>query len=669
MYKYQDGVGEMNRIGIWRLSGPMVSLAAALAMCSGCGEPTIPPVKSSKGPPEVKFATAPGVAPPPPVELADPAPEPAVSDAAPPADSQMPDSGQKVSDNDRQESSPTSDLLEPGAGEEAGFGQEAKAGQEAGSGEDAQASASPESEAATAEDQLQSPVAEGSSAGELSRESSEASTDVVPTAHNSEPPVEEAASDDAHSADKPVFQEVLFEGWPTPDAAIMITGRQYGYLEPCGCAGLANQKGGMVRRYVLLEQLREKNWPVTALDAGNQIRRFGRQAEIKFQITVEGLRTMGYEAIGFGPDDLRLPAPELIAVIAAEGDGPSEFVCANAAVLDQSFTSTFRVVQVGKKSIGITSVLGARNAKMINNDDIILTSAEEGIDKVWPDLQSQRCDLYVLIAHATIDESIALGQKYPQFPVVITTGGAGEPTIQPELIEGTKSKLIQVGTKGMFAGVVGLFDDPSQPLRYQRIPLDGRFPDSPEMLRLLAAYQDQLQHAGWDGLGIRAQPHPSGRTFVGSDSCADCHPGDYDIWKDGHDGKGGPHWHATETLVHPGERSEVPRHFDPECISCHVIGWNPQKYYPYESGYLGLKETPDKLNVGCENCHGPGSAHVAAELGDIDATDDELKKYQVEMQLPLERAEQKCMTCHDLDNSPAFQEEGAFERYWEKIKH
>ena len=71
--------------------------------------------------------------------------------------------------------------------------------------------------------------------------------------------------------------------------------------------------------------------------------------------------------------------------------------------------------------------------------------------------------------------------------------------------------MIQIGTKGMYAGVVGLFDDAAQPLRYQRVPLDARFPDSAEMLQLLAAYQDQLKEAGFEGLGIRPQPHPSGR--------------------------------------------------------------------------------------------------------------------------------------------------------------
>ena len=36
----------------------------------------------------------------------------------------------------------------------------------------------------------------------------------------------------------------FFEGWKKPKLAIVISGRQDGYLEPCGCAGLFRQKGG-----------------------------------------------------------------------------------------------------------------------------------------------------------------------------------------------------------------------------------------------------------------------------------------------------------------------------------------------------------------------------------------------------------------------------------------
>jgi hypothetical protein len=40
------------------------------------------------------------------------------------------------------------------------------------------------------------------------------------------------------------------------------------------------------------------------------------------------------------------------------------------------------------------------------------------------------------------------------------------------------------------------------------------------------------------------------------------------------------------------------------------------------------------------------------------------------MRLPLAEAEQSCMQCHDLDNSPEFLKDGAFERYWKNgIEH
>ena len=208
-------------------------------------------------------------------------------------------------------------------------------------------------------------------------------------------------------------QEPLFVGWPQPKLALVFTGRQYGYLEPCGCSGLENQKGGLVRRSALLSQLAAQGWPVVPIDAGNQVRRFGRQSEIKFSTTVDGLRKMGYQAIAFGPDDLRLPGPELVVVVAPSGDMPSPFVCANVTVMFPEYTSPFLVIEKAGKKIGVTSVLGARNQKLVNNDDITLRGAEEGLNEVWPKLQQARCDLYVLIAHASMEESIALAQQLP----------------------------------------------------------------------------------------------------------------------------------------------------------------------------------------------------------------------------------------------------------------
>lgn len=456
-------------------------------------------------------------------------------------------------------------------------------------------------------------------------------------------------------------RQPLFQQWPKPDLVLFITGQQHGYVEPCGCTGLTNQKGGLSRRATCKKSLAERGWDVVALDAGNQVSRFGRQAEIKFQITAEGLKKMGYQAIGLGPDDLRLSAGELVAQTAKDGDQQSLFVCANAAVIDRSLTPRFIVIKAAGKTIGVTTVLGTDRLAKIASDEIIKQPPERALREVWPQLQQQACDLYVLLAQASIEESRKLAQSVPHFDIVVTAEEVGEPAYQPEQIPHTKSLLIQVGVKAMYVGVVGLFTHGEPRLRYQRVPLDDRFADAPEMLELLASYQEQLKTAGLEGLEVKPIPHPSGRQFVGSKACQECHDEAYDIWKKS------KHAHALQTLMRPGERSEIPRHFDPECLSCHVVGWNPQKFFPYVSGYLGVDETPRMHHVGCENCHGPGSAHVAAEEGKV--ADDVLEKLRLEVRLPEAEAERKCVECHDLDNSINFHVEGAFAKYWEQIKH
>jgi 2',3'-cyclic-nucleotide 2'-phosphodiesterase (5'-nucleotidase family) len=156
----------------------------------------------------------------------------------------------------------------------------------------------------------------------------------------------------------------IFTDWPTPKALVVITGELDGYIEPCGCTGKENQKGGLSRRQNFLRAVQGAGWPLLAVDLGGQVRRFGRQSEVKFQSIADGLRSMGYSAVGLGPDDLRLPAEELVAAVAPVGDQPTPFLSANVGLLglDANITPRFRVVEVGGLRIGITGVLGDKEA-------------------------------------------------------------------------------------------------------------------------------------------------------------------------------------------------------------------------------------------------------------------------------------------------------------------
>jgi hypothetical protein len=462
----------------------------------------------------------------------------------------------------------------------------------------------------------------------------------------------------------------IFVDWPKPDVALVFSGEQDGYLEPCGCAGLENQKGGLKRRFTLLKELRGKGWPVVAMDLGGQEKRSGVQPELKFDFSLRALAKLGYEAVGFGPNDLRM---DLLPIVINLDEPNKLLVSANVGIadFDEGMTRRYKIVEAGGMKIGVTSVLGKQDmAGLQNSNDLTLVDPVEALEQVLPKLREANCDQLVLLAHAEPAEAKELARRFREFNWVMVAHGAEEPPKEPTKIEGTNAHMIEAGHKGMYVAVVGLYKNGDTPFRYQRVPLDSRFTDAPEIYQMHVEYQGRLKTLELSGLGLKPVMHPSGREFAGSKVCADCHLSATEVYENT------PHFHATETIV---SHVDPPRHFDPECLSCHATGWEPQKYFPFQTGFLGLQETPDLVGNGCENCHGPAARHVAAENGEIEATEEEMEKLRAALRLKIVENEgnkpgqvykegsvvDMCMNCHDLDNSPDFD----FQTYWPKVKH
>jgi hypothetical protein len=489
----------------------------------------------------------------------------------------------------------------------------------------------------------------------------------------------------------------IFVDWPTPKLAIVVTGRQDGYLEPCGCVGLDRMRGGLSRHQTMIESLRAKGWPLVVVDVGGISKRAGAQAMLKFRVSVEAMAEMGYDAIGLGTAELRFPAAELLSLVAGEEGRPSRFLSANVGLFGPAgqIMPQERIIRAGGVKLGVTSVLGSKYQREIHNPDVEMSDPQAALARLV-DKMGPACDLMILLAHATQDESVALARRFPQFDVVVTADGPPVPPAEPVPIQGSKTLLVEVGEKVKDAVVLGWFGPtvghaasagtvpifvagghkngtvpfgrptkpgpmPSSPtdsarIRYQRVPLDSRFDPSARMKARMAGYQEDLRQLGLEGLGVRPTPHPrkaSQGDFVGAEACGACHEAEYDVWK-----KSG-HARATRTLV----GLDPPRQFDPECIACHVTGWHPQAFFPYESGYLGLQSTPKLAGVGCENCHGPGGAHAAAEAGA-----DKARQQELQAAIRLTQADAKrlvCVRCHDVTNSPDFK----FEVYWPDVAH
>jgi hypothetical protein len=127
-------------------------------------------------------------------------------------------------------------------------------------------------------------------------------------------------------------------------------------------------------------------------------------------------------------------------------------------------------------------------------------------------------------------------------------------------------------------------------------------------------------------LRAAAPPPPSepGRPyFVGMDKCASCHKGAAAFWSKT------VHARAWQTLVEGGKSADY------RCVSCHVTGYG-------QVGGSSLGHARKLENVQCENCHGPGSAHVAAKGLEEPAS--------VHREVPATT----CTACHNEHHSDTF---------------
>jgi hypothetical protein len=271
-----------------------------------------------------------------------------------------------------------------------------------------------------------------------------------------------------------------------------------------------------------------------------------------------------------------------------------------------------------------------------------------------------------MLYQGSLREATTCARHIPNFNVIVCLSDEEEPPSIPDKVGNTS--IITLGYKGRYVGVVGLYrtGDKARPfrLRYQLVSLGEEF-DTPSgkekghpLMKLMEEYAREVKRNDYLGKAAAHKvPHPvqltyPKSTYVGSESCKKCHQHAYKIWAKS------PHAHAYATLVKAKNPSL--RQYDPECIKCHVTGWN------YKSGFMDEVKTSYLKNNGCENCHGPCSEHVALEQmlkrspqqkKDRRKIRDLINPYRFDAhETPSHRNHRKlqinsmCRKCHDDDN-------------------
>jgi peroxiredoxin len=139
---------------------------------------------------------------------------------------------------------------------------------------------------------------------------------------------------------------------------------------------------------------------------------------------------------------------------------------------------------------------------------------------------------------------------------------------------------------------------------------------------------------------------PDGKQ-LGAEACKDCHEAEYTWWKDS------PHAAAMGSLSLEKSLSanpEAPK--DVACVQCHATA--TQSGVPPAT----LEGYHTDQGVGCESCHGPGEAHVAAEGGtdNIEGLGDDC---------PVCVLEAVCTRCHTKEWDPLW----TLDERLPKVKH
>ncbi|MGK5093285.1 multiheme c-type cytochrome [Deltaproteobacteria bacterium TL4] len=394
------------------------------------------------------------------------------------------------------------------------------------------------------------------------------------------------------------------------------TGDLRGEIKPCGCSA-EGDKGGLLRRATYLDQKREQLLSFIYADLGNNFPPPSEQGSLKVKLIQKALSQLKPEVIVLGPNELLYGIPSLSQEL--------PYMLSNTQ--SDWHVLPYKIIEITKKRVGIWGFLSPTMVYQNKNEKQTILPLSPQLFETWKlQFLKEKPDYKVLLFRGTENELSQIAEA--QLFTSIITGNNKDDEVHQVLAMKASGKLFQsVPTKGQ--GVIE--GDLSMNLaEWNYTWFTSKFSEHPVLKNDFKIYDDEVKELFFknlDKMDLQQQVTP----YVGVAGCKDCHLKAYEVWQTS------KHAQAFETL------EKIGKHYDPECIECHVVGFN-------NKGYLSPDLTPNFINVQCENCHGPSKQHAAVTTVHTAST----------IVVP-----QLCANCHKGNHSPLFD----FLLYWPKILH
>ncbi|HKN46391.1 MAG TPA: multiheme c-type cytochrome [Candidatus Polarisedimenticolia bacterium] len=437
---------------------------------------------------------------------------------------------------------------------------------------------------------------------------------------------------------------------------LAYTGKGHGYLENCGCK--VNQSGGVARRATVIEALRKKDPDLLLLDAGDAFVMPDKEVDLDFLTREEQslylgtMDWMGYQAAGVGTAELALGLDHFRRETAGHA---TPFLVANVRANGRPIAPASRVLRAGRLKVAVIGVFEpprGREANAIFEDhtaSLEIGDPVEALKQAVPPLKKQ-ADLVVAIGRLAPVTIRQVAAACPGLDVIISTDydaairlkdGDGHEEIHPEDHSGFVGRTLVAYTAltnyGLHAVRIGLDSTgriTSAEFTEHWLREDVR--DEPRVRDMLDRFYDRVGRQAAAQESIRPlfadDPARARGRYVGAAQCESCHAEEYAQWRRT------KHGTAYKTLL------DRHRHFQPKCVSCHVVGFGTPHGFK-----LGAR-TEALANVQCEICHGPGAVHVAAPA-----------RTNIQREVP----ERICLECHTPDHSDHF----VYQERLPKVRH